>query len=456
MKSGQTLVQAFRLGKTGELVAITGGGGKSSLLFALGAALPGRVILTTTTRIFAAQMKEAPSVVALGDAGELPDNALRRALDRWGRCLVVGRVDGEKALGVPPDIPGRLLAREWVDHLLVEADGSRMRPCKAPAEHEPVIPREATLVVPVIGIDALGGRLDQVAHRPDRVSALTGLATSDQMTVQGLVDLLSHRSGGLKGIPAGARVIPLINKVDTRERLIAARKIARRLLKTERFERVVLGAVREKEPLGEVHGRVTAVILAAGTSSRMGQAKLLMQWGKHTILGQTLENLAQNALHERLVVTGHNAGAVGAVAAAHGARVIHNPDYENGEMLSSLKAAVQRLPANREAVLVVLADQPMVGPELIEPLLEAFWRHGSQLIAPTYRGQRGNPVLIGRDLFEELLNIPDGGAPRILLQRHPGQLRLVEVDSEAVLRDIDLPEQYRDELKRRGLDAEKE
>ena len=162
-----TLPAALGLGCGPELVAFVGGGGKTSLLFALALALPGRVVITTTTRIFAAQMRLAPAVVYADDLSRLGE-----LLDAHGRCLVVGHVDGEKAQGVSPDLPARLLARPDVDDVLVEADGSRMRPVKAPAAHEPVIPPEATLVVPVAGLDGLEGPIDEVAHRAEIVKRI--------------------------------------------------------------------------------------------------------------------------------------------------------------------------------------------------------------------------------------------------------------------------------------------
>jgi probable selenium-dependent hydroxylase accessory protein YqeC len=105
-----TLPAALGLGCGPELVAFVGGGGKTSLLFALAVALPGRVVITTTTRIFAAQMRLAPAVVYADDLSRLGE-----LLDAHGRCLVVGHVDGEKARGVSPDLPARLLARPDVD-----------------------------------------------------------------------------------------------------------------------------------------------------------------------------------------------------------------------------------------------------------------------------------------------------------------------------------------------------
>jgi molybdenum cofactor cytidylyltransferase len=162
--AGWSLAAALGIGDAPELVALVGGGGKTSLLFALAAELPGRVVITTTTRIFDAQMSRAPAVVYANDLSPLGE-----ALAAHGHCLVVGRVEGDKALGVPPDLPAQLLARPDVDAVLVEADGSRMRPIKAPADHEPVIPSGTTLLVPVAGIEALEGPLGEVAHRAEKI-----------------------------------------------------------------------------------------------------------------------------------------------------------------------------------------------------------------------------------------------------------------------------------------------
>ena len=91
------------------------------------------------------------------------------------------------------------------------------------------------------------------------------------MTVGALAILITHSSGGLKGVPAGARPIPFVNKVDNAEKLRDARQVARLCLREERVERVVIGSIRSSWPIREVHRRVTAVVLAAGQSERMGK-----------------------------------------------------------------------------------------------------------------------------------------------------------------------------------------
>lgn len=188
--------------------------------------------------------------------------------------------------------------------------------------------------------------------------------------------------------------------------------------------------------------QITAIVLAAGASRRMGRPKQLLPWGDATILGQTLHNLQQSLVEDVIVVTGHAAEAVRAIAREYGARVMHNDDYDEGEMLSSLQTAVAALPDTCEAILVVLADQPLIGPHVFNKLLQAYMAEEGDLLAPVYEGRRGNPVLFGRRYFEGLLALPQGAAPRDLLRQHGHELRLIDVGTEAILQDIDRPGEY--------------
>lgn len=457
MSDHLNLASALNLNGAG-LIAITGGGGKTSLMFALAKILPGKIVTTTTTRIFAAQMNQAPAVciyesqrtanlgkeeqarTSVMDVGEYSE--LGSMLSRYGSCLVVGRVDDAKALGVPIELPGQLLARPDVDFVIVEADGSRMQPIKAPAGHEPVIPPETQLVVNVVGIDAIGGRITDIAHRPERVARVTSLELDDRLTGEALAALIVHPDGGMKSIPNKATFISFINKVETESELAIGRRVAKRILKHPRVSRVVIGALRSDKPVLEIHRRVTAVVLAAGESKRMESAKQLLPWGRTTVLGQTLDNLKQSGVTDIVVVSGHEREAIEAVADRHGVASIYNSRYADGEMLSSLQAAVSRFPDNIEAILVMLADQPMVRAQTIDQLLGAFWTCTGELIAPIFKGERGNPVLIGRQFFPELLALPKGSAPRDLVKRHKDKLNLVEVDTDSVLQDLDRPDQY--------------
>lgn len=422
-----------------QIVAFVGGGGKSSLIFALAAELPGKVVVTTTTRMsrvqIAAAAQSLPATIC-----HYPDlSALHAAAAGIFLVISADEHDG-KVSGIPPDEPARWAARGDITAVLVEADGAKMLPVKAPAPYEPVLPVGATLVVPVAGVDALGRSIGEAAHRVPLVVELLGKPPEAVLSPSDLAILLTHAQGGLKDVPAEARVVPVLNKVEQPAQLLAARRTAQQILRDSRPQHVLLTAAGSADPLVETVRRVTAVVLAAGAARRMGRLKQLLPWGDTTMLGQTLRTLGKTAVHDILVVTGAEAEVVSAEAQAAGVPTLYNPDYARGEMLSSLQTAVRRLPPSIDAVLVTLVDQPLVEPETIDRLLVAYWQGHGELIAPSFAGRRGNPVLIGRPHFEELLCLPVGKAPRDLLRRH--DVYLVPAPSAAVLEDIDDMDDY--------------
>src|SRR4051794_8417054 len=150
----------------GDIVAFTGAGGKSTALFRLGRELAAegwRVIATTTTRISAAELANAPGELQIDGPGRSFRPAdISRALSHHGFIFLYGHVRRDKAIGVSPEVIEALTDAVDSDAILVESDGSRRLPFKAPHQHEPLIPAEATLVVPVVGFDAVGQPLDDL------------------------------------------------------------------------------------------------------------------------------------------------------------------------------------------------------------------------------------------------------------------------------------------------------
>jgi probable selenium-dependent hydroxylase accessory protein YqeC len=252
-----TLADALRV-TADESVALVGGGGKTTAMFRLARETVDRggcAITTTTTRIFGAQIALAPAHVA---AAEATRERIAAALAGPGHVLVIGPTEpgSGKAEGISLDLFHRL--RAWFPEacLLNEADGSRMRPFKAPADYEPVIPPETTLVVPVVGADVFGAPLDALhVHRPELVSALSGAPMGARVTPAIVARVLAHPDGGRKGVPAGARVIVLINKVDALPDRAPAHETAECLLREPAIHSVVLASVRAEEPVLEVCAR---------------------------------------------------------------------------------------------------------------------------------------------------------------------------------------------------------
>ena len=249
-----TLTDALRMAAD-ESVALVGGGGKTTAMFRLAREVVdggGRAITTTTTRIFGAQIALAPVHIPAGDATR---ERVAAALAAHGHVLVIGPTEAGsgKAEGISLDFFRRL--RAWFPDVCVlnEADGSRMRSFKAPADYEPVIPTETTLVIPVVGADVFGKPLDaDHVHRPELVSALCGAPLGTPITPVIVARVLAHAEGGRKGVPPGARIVVLINKVEALPDRAPARETAACLLREPAIHSVVLGNVRADDPVLEV------------------------------------------------------------------------------------------------------------------------------------------------------------------------------------------------------------
>ena len=202
---------AFGLGDH-ELVALVGGGGKTTLLFALGHASLGRVVLTTTTKMSATRTEGFAVLRAPTDAQIA---AIAQTTLAWDHD------DGPKAIGVDADTADRWF--DLVDHVIVEADGARRKPFKAPAPYEPVIPNRATTVIAVIGADALDRVIEDQCHRPLRVAAVAGCNSYDRLTPERAARVLTSVNGSRRNVPATARFVVAVTKINADNRSLAER-----------------------------------------------------------------------------------------------------------------------------------------------------------------------------------------------------------------------------------------
>ena len=151
---------------------------------------------------------------------------------------------------------------------------------------------------------------------------------------------------------------------------------------------------------------ISALILAAGQSKRMGQPKMLLPWGKTTVLGQIIQTLKHADISDILVVTGAARTDIEKICAAYETLVAHNPDYANGEMLSSVQTGLRSLrkktPA--QAALICLGDQPQVQEGSVRAVVRRYIETEANLIVPSYQVRRGHPWLAARPLWEEILS----------------------------------------------------
>ena len=193
-----------------ELVALVGGGGKTTALFALGDQLGGTVVLTTTTKMGRGRTAGHEPLFSPSDA------ELTSALAAEGTVLAWEADDDHKALGVDARRCDRWF--DLADHVVVEADGSRRMPFKAPREHEPVIPSRTTILVACVGSGALGQPVSERCQRPERVAEVAGCRPTDLLTPERLARVLLSDQGSRKDCPAGARFVVMVNQVDESHR----------------------------------------------------------------------------------------------------------------------------------------------------------------------------------------------------------------------------------------------
>jgi probable selenium-dependent hydroxylase accessory protein YqeC len=252
------LRDAFEI-KRNEVVSIVGGGGKTTFMFVLARELAGEgipVITTTTTKLIETEpsLHGTPFLLLERDEERLLQQLQDKLKEHGYITVASGILPGPGKLeGIDPNTVNKIAAMNICD-IIIEADGAKHKPIKAPSETEPVIPESTTLVVPVIGMDSLGAMLnDDEVFRPEIISRLTGLRLDDRITGADIAALVVHPEGITKGSPHGAKIIPLLNKVSG-ENISAARDTAKRILHKmhPQIHKVVLGNMRSTSPVVDV------------------------------------------------------------------------------------------------------------------------------------------------------------------------------------------------------------
>jgi molybdenum cofactor cytidylyltransferase len=193
---------------------------------------------------------------------------------------------------------------------------------------------------------------------------------------------------------------------------------------------------------------ICAIVLAAGRSGRMGTQKLLLPLENKPVVAHVVDALLRSSLERTVVVVGRDGARVREALGDRNMAFIQNPDTE-GEMLGSIRCGLRALPASCAAVLVALGDQPGVTAELVSGLVRAFRETGRGIIVPAYHGKRGHPILFATRFRDEVLSKYDGIGLRSLLDAHPAEVLEVPVSVASVLEDMDTPEDYERQKKRK-------
>ena len=187
---------------------------------------------------------------------------------------------------------------------------------------------------------------------------------------------------------------------------------------------------------------IGAVVLAAGLSSRMGRPKMVLPWGRTTIIGQVVSVLQQSGVSEIVVVTGGAQHELEAALQKAAVKIEFNPRYQEDSMVLSLQVGVNHLGPSVEAVLVALGDQPQIQVKIARSVIQAYLETDSLLVAPSYQRRRGHPWLVARHLWQDILTLQPSETLRTFFAAHHEHIYYLNVDDDSVLRDLDTPADY--------------
>lgn len=190
----------------------------------------------------------------------------------------------------------------------------------------------------------------------------------------------------------------------------------------------------------ERSGPVAGILLAAGTSSRMGSNKLLFELAGESVLRGAARRALAGGLSPLLVVLGHQAEQAGRELEGLPCQIVVNPAYEQG-INASLKAGVAALPSEVQAVMVMLADMPFVTAEMIAGLITRYRSSQAPLVISDYEGVNAPPMLYDRALFGELQTMTGEGCGRQVVKQHRHEAEVLPWPATA-LADLDVPEDY--------------
>jgi molybdenum cofactor cytidylyltransferase len=200
---------------------------------------------------------------------------------------------------------------------------------------------------------------------------------------------------------------------------------------------------------------VSAVVLAAGLSTRMGRNKLLLTFRDKPLVVHAVDTLLASKVGEIIVVLGHeskkvwdrlddNQDRVTNVGQRPRVRLVENPDYRKG-LSTSVRTGVQAISAEADAIMIYLADQPLLEPADVNRIIEGFAAAKTEnktIVVPFFKGERGNPVVLDASLRDSILGIVGDVGCKGVIKRYPEKVYAIEMENDHVVRDVDDAQAY--------------
>ena len=187
--------------------------------------------------------------------------------------------------------------------------------------------------------------------------------------------------------------------------------------------------------------KVSALVLAAGMSTRMGKHKQLLPYKGTTILSYILRQIKASFIDEISLVLGHNAEELKEETKPYKPSIVYNPNYKQG-MHTSVMAGVRSIQDKSSDFMIFLGDQPQISAELINAIMEMSKKTKQGIIIPSFNNRRGHPVLFKSGYRPQLLSLPEDQGLKAVIQKNKSDIHYLVVNDSSILSDIDTPEDY--------------
>jgi len=410
------------------------------MLFRAARQLKLKVLVSTTTHLACDETRLADRHFIASKMGDLH---LIESQLVGGVNLITGPQVSENRMGGLNEslIAGvRAIADQQHIPLLIEADGSRQRPIKAPATHEPPIPSWVNTVAVVAGMSAVGQPLDEnTVFRSEVFAKLCGKQPGELIWLEDIFKMILHSHGGLKNIPEKAEKIVILNQLDRSRINMEDIEGCRQQLLADYHSILVTSMEDEADEVKCRLENVAGIILAAGESTRFGKPKQLLTWKGKSFIRHVVEAAMQAVLQPVVMVLGAEADKVKNELDGYPINIIINQEWNSGQA-SSIVTGISSVMGQCGAALFLLSDMPQISADIINRCLKFQKYYDFTILAPRIHGQPGNPAMFDKRCFNDLQNLHGDAGGRQLFNRYP--VTWLDFEDSMLTFDVDSPEDY--------------
>lgn len=400
--------------------AVVGAGGKTTLIKKMAAEYlaQGKTVLVMTST----QMYIEADTLLTDDAGRIMQELEQK------RCVMAGVPDGVKIRPLSQDTYETVC--RYADVVLIEADGSRHKPIKAPKAGEPVIYHNVDEIIVVCGIHALGQALSEAAYRPELVKQCL-LANHDvsltQQSAYRIDDDTVITPVHLQKLVMEGYVKPLRQKYPQKKIRIEVMGAA------SAYEKALADRIEAEKDVSE-YPRIGCAIMASGRSRRFGTNKLVYEFEGKTLIQRILDTTETVPFAQRIVLT--RSEEVRQICEAQNTDVRYHALQKRNEAVRLGITELQEV----DACMFCPCDQPLLRRASLERLIDAFAEKGRGIFRLCCGERQGTPILFGKEYFAELADLPEKCGGSYLVKKYPDQVSYIEAEDELELYDIDTPE----------------